>query len=77
MSNSHVATADLSPSMTSLHGLDGVNFFLAGVLAGFGPSSELLTDPRQSGMLRTLAKGSGCVSTGSNGARSSRRSAEQ
>ena len=37
MSNSHVVTADLSPSMTSLHGLDGVNFFLAGVLAGFGP----------------------------------------
>jgi MFS family permease len=29
--------ADLSPSTASLHGLDGVNFFLAGVLAGFGP----------------------------------------
>src|SRR6202022_1655868 len=31
------ATADLSPSTASLHGLDGVNFFLAGVLAAFGP----------------------------------------
>src|SRR5437762_14304481 len=30
-------TADPSPSRASLHGLDGVNFFLAGVLAGFGP----------------------------------------
>jgi hypothetical protein len=29
--------ADLSPTTASLHGLDGVNFFLAGVLAGFGP----------------------------------------
>src|SRR6516164_516317 len=29
--------ADLSPSPTSLHDLDGVYFFLAGVLAGFGP----------------------------------------
>jgi MFS family permease len=29
--------ADLSPSPVSLHGLDGINFFLAGVLAGFGP----------------------------------------
>jgi len=29
--------ADFSPSPASLHGLDGVNFFLAGVLAGFGP----------------------------------------
>ena len=29
--------ADLSPSRASLHGLDGVNFFLAGMLAGFGP----------------------------------------
>jgi MFS family permease len=37
MSNAHAATADLSPSTASLHGLDGVNFFLAGVLAGFGP----------------------------------------
>ena len=31
------ATAGLSPSTASLHGLDGVNFFLAGILAGFGP----------------------------------------
>src|SRR3989442_4214654 len=31
------ATTDLSPSTASLYGLDGVNFFLAGVLAGFGP----------------------------------------
>ena len=30
-------TADFSPALASLHGLDGVNFFLAGVLAGFGP----------------------------------------
>ena len=37
MSHSHAATADVSPSTASLHGLDGVNFFLAGVLAGFGP----------------------------------------
>ena len=37
MSNSDVAAVDLSPSMMSLHGLDWVNFFLAGVLAGFGP----------------------------------------
>src|ERR1700680_488482 len=37
MSNSRAATADLSPSTASLHGLDGVNFFLAGILAGFGP----------------------------------------
>jgi len=37
MSSSHAATAALSPSTASLHGLDGVNFFLAGVLAGFGP----------------------------------------
>ena len=29
--------ADLSPSPASLYGLDGINFFLAGVLAGFGP----------------------------------------
>ena len=29
--------ADPSPSPASLHGLDGINFFLAGVLAGFGP----------------------------------------
>jgi MFS family permease len=30
-------TPDPSPSRASLQGLDGVNFFLAGVLAGFGP----------------------------------------
>ena len=37
MSNSRAATAHLSPSTASLRGLDAVNFFLAGVLAGFGP----------------------------------------
>jgi MFS family permease len=31
------ATADFSPATASLHGLDWVNFFLAGALAGFGP----------------------------------------
>jgi MFS family permease len=31
------AAADLSPITASLHALDAVNFFLAGVLAGFGP----------------------------------------
>src|SRR6201982_3199403 len=31
------APADLSPATASLRGLDGVNFFLAGALAGFGP----------------------------------------
>ena len=30
-------TASPSPSHASLGGLDGVNFFLAGILAGFGP----------------------------------------
>jgi MFS family permease len=30
-------TAEFSPAVASLHGLDGVNFFIAGVLAGFGP----------------------------------------
>jgi hypothetical protein len=30
-------TAEFSPALASLHGLDGVNFFLAGVLAGFAP----------------------------------------
>src|SRR6516225_7558129 len=30
-------SADASPTKASLRGLDGVNFFLAGVLAGFGP----------------------------------------
>jgi MFS family permease len=28
---------DVSPAPASLHALDGVNFFLAGLLAGFGP----------------------------------------
>ena len=31
------APAALSPSAASLRGLDGVNLFLGGVLAGFGP----------------------------------------
>src|SRR6516225_2926421 len=31
------ASADVSASTASLRGLDGINFFLAGVLAGFGP----------------------------------------
>ena len=31
------ATAELSPARASLRALDGVNFFLAGALAGFGP----------------------------------------
>lgn len=31
------ATADISPTTVSLRGLDWVNFFLAGALAGFGP----------------------------------------
>ena len=31
------ATADFSPATASLHGLDWVNFFLAGSLAAFGP----------------------------------------
>ena len=30
-------TAGPSPSNASLSGLDGVNFFIAGILAGFGP----------------------------------------
>jgi len=30
-------TADFSPAAASVHGLDWVNFFLAGALAGFGP----------------------------------------
>src|SRR6202048_4545042 len=37
MSHPPPATADVSPSTAGLHGLDGVNFFLAGVLAAFGP----------------------------------------
>ena len=32
-----LATGDPSPSRASLHGLDAVNFLLAGLLAGFGP----------------------------------------
>ena len=35
-------TIDLSPSGTSLSGLDGVNFFLAGMQAGFGPFVAVL-----------------------------------
>jgi hypothetical protein len=31
------APAELSPSTASLHGLDGVSFFIGDVLAGFGP----------------------------------------
>src|SRR5215510_3783075 len=33
---------DLSPSSPSLNGLDGVNFFLAGMQAGFGPFVAVL-----------------------------------
>src|SRR6266566_6147103 len=33
---------DLSPSSTSLIGLDGINFFLAGMQAGFGPFVAVL-----------------------------------
>ena len=33
---------DLSPSSTSLHGLDGINFFLAGMQSGFGPFVAVL-----------------------------------
>ena len=33
---------DLSPSSPSLNGLDGINFFLAGMLAGFGPFVAVL-----------------------------------
>src|SRR5262245_22693268 len=33
---------DLSPSRTSLSGLDGINFFLAGMQAGFGPFIAVL-----------------------------------
>ena len=32
-----IGTADIPASSPSLHGLDGVNFFLAAILAGFGP----------------------------------------
>src|SRR5262249_62151892 len=31
------AAADFSPTTASLHGLDALNFFLAAILAGFGP----------------------------------------
>ena len=38
---------DLSPSSTSLSGLDGINFFLAGMQAGFGPLvAALLADEK-------------------------------
>jgi MFS family permease len=38
---------DLSPTSTSLSGLDGINFFLAGMQAGFGPFvAVLLTDEK-------------------------------
>src|SRR5215831_639730 len=33
---------DLSPSSPSLNGLDGINFFLAGMQAGFGPFVAVL-----------------------------------
>jgi hypothetical protein len=33
---------DLSPSSTNLSGLDGINFFLAGMQAGFGPFVAVL-----------------------------------
>src|SRR5215471_17505417 len=33
---------DSSPSRTSLNGLDGINFFLAGMQAGFGPFVAVL-----------------------------------
>src|SRR5262249_56220083 len=33
---------DLSPSSSSLNGLDGINFFLAGMQAGFGPFVAVL-----------------------------------
>src|SRR5438128_5885105 len=32
-----LGTAGPAPSNASLSGLDGVNFFIAGILAGFGP----------------------------------------
>jgi MFS family permease len=35
-------TIDLSPSSPSLSGLDGINFFLAGMQAGFGPFVAVL-----------------------------------
>ena len=33
---------DSSPSSASLHGLDGINFFLAGMQSGFGPFVAVL-----------------------------------
>jgi len=40
---------DLSPSSSSLNGLDGINFFLAGMQAGFGPFvAVLLADEKWS-----------------------------
>jgi hypothetical protein len=45
---------DPSPSSTSLNGLDGVNFFLAGMQSGFGPFvAVLLAD--ENGPNRTSA----------------------
>ena len=38
---------DLSPSKTSLTGLDGINFFLAGMQAGFGPFVAVLLADEQ------------------------------
>jgi MFS family permease len=38
---------DLSPSSTSLSGLDGINFFLAGMQAGFGPFVAVLLADEQ------------------------------
>ena len=32
-----LGTADVPASNPSLHGLDGINFFLAAMLTGFGP----------------------------------------
>jgi hypothetical protein len=41
---------DPSPSSTSLNGLDGVNFFLAGMQSGFGPFvAVLLADEKWTG----------------------------
>ena len=37
---------DLSPSSTSLSGLDGFNFFLAGMQAGFALVAVLLADEK-------------------------------
>jgi hypothetical protein len=36
------AGMDSSPSSASLHGLDGINFFLAGMQSGFGPFVAVL-----------------------------------